>query len=510
MKKIHAQLYTLTIALILIVVGTPVSADTGLIDVDFHGNIPLFAEANILPGDGVTRAVTVTNESDESQDVYLQLLDAYDQKGFGDVLELTITDGSTTFLDSVVLSTLFGGTQSSLTIGLSGGDSVTYDVTIAFTESAGNEYQEGEAGFDFCVGFSGGAFGCDGNGGEDPNDSPEEETPVGGGRVLNSSESGGGSGEQGGSKENLIIENEGAENTDGETGSADVTWDTNKPATSRVVCGPAEDGPYTFDLDDEHFGYPWGTEESDAFVTEHLVPFIGLDDGVYLCRASSREDGDEDWTVSSEFSFTLQNSAEGENSASFITTGATPIALAQTDDTGNDEVPEEDMTDEPEAQPNNQVAGVFSSIDDALAKGTCNIAWWIWILVIVAFLIITTWTRELLTHLTAQDSIKRLYVFSVAGVVVFFIALFTNSTEWILPMGVGTLAVIIATIVDAMQTREGDVGHVRLVRIIISLISVLLATLLVALVLEWTCAIIPLVVSIIILAIRYALHKGAE
>lgn len=117
---------------------------------------PLFGEANFLPGDVVTRTVTVTNTGANSENVYTELLNVIDG-GLSPMVDVKITGGA-----------LFDGTFNAFDTAnklflssLAGGSSVVYTYQMSFKPAAGNVYQNKSLGFDICVGFSGGAFECD-------------------------------------------------------------------------------------------------------------------------------------------------------------------------------------------------------------------------------------------------------------------------------------------------------------------------------------------------------------
>ncbi len=142
------------LAALLLCFGAPTFAHADNINVVFQAT-PLFSDSNIVPGDTVTRSVTVTNTSGVSQDVYVKALNGVSTGSLGDKLLLTVTDGDATPISSLPLSTLVNGASQLLQSGLPDGSTATYDFSIYFDSSAGNEYQNSTLGFDLCVGFEG-------------------------------------------------------------------------------------------------------------------------------------------------------------------------------------------------------------------------------------------------------------------------------------------------------------------------------------------------------------------
>ena len=56
---------------------------------------PLFDEANFLPGSAVIRTVDVTNHTAVAQDIIVEAINALDNDGMGDALDLVIKEGAT-------------------------------------------------------------------------------------------------------------------------------------------------------------------------------------------------------------------------------------------------------------------------------------------------------------------------------------------------------------------------------------------------------------------------------
>jgi hypothetical protein len=158
------------------------------IDVDFE-TTPLFGVSNFLPGDTVTKTVTVTNTGAVSEDVYTELLNVFDNN-LADKVSVKIGSGSTLFSGS--FDDYENGNEVFLST-LASGATIVYDFAFSFAPESGNEYQNKSLGFDICVGFSGGQFECDTT--DDPND---PDNPGGGGDGGGNNGGGGGGSSSGG------------------------------------------------------------------------------------------------------------------------------------------------------------------------------------------------------------------------------------------------------------------------------------------------------------------------
>ena len=262
---------------------------------------PLFSEDNFLPGDGASGQVLVLNNTDTEQTILTEAVNILDVDGLGDVLTLEITRVGTGLIygagDGSFADFLTGG---ELVLGtLAPGDTADFTFDVAFRESAGNEYQLAELGFDICVGFQGdnqGSYcGDTAIGGEQGTDGG-----TGGGGASSVTGGGGGGGLSTGVP--LAISNEQVAETNPSAGTATITWQTNYLATSQVVYGPAT-AQYSLDIYAPNFGYPMGTVEDSAKVIDHEVILTGLTEGeTYLYRVISRASPP---TVSYERSFTF-------------------------------------------------------------------------------------------------------------------------------------------------------------------------------------------------------------
>lgn len=268
--------------------------------------------------------------------------------------------------------------------------------------------------------------------------------------------------------------------------TATVKWNTNIFSQGVVVCGNYSEAPFTFDIAKPHFGYTWSTVLITSLVNEHKVPLAALTPGEHYCRVASRVRENSPWVVSNEITFIINGEKEMPQISAPSSTTETTTS-------------QEGSSTEQEAVTDKQNEG-------ASTGNVCYAEWWVWVFVLVVLLIAVTWPKELAAKLSSQSSIKRLYVIAASGLVIFVIALIRESGHWILPIGLGTIAIIVATIVDILRTHEGDDASVRLSRISTTLIVTLLVSLLLAIVLAWTCTILPLIVIIAILTVRYVLN----
>lgn len=262
-----------------------------LIDVSFNPN-PLFSASNFMPGDDKTAGITVGNNTESSQNAYVEAVNVSNDDNLANQMQLQILEGATEIYSDSFGTFLNAGPVSLSTIGASG--SKTYNLKISFLENTGNTYQGKTLGFDICVGFRGGNQTCTNTTTVGP-----EQNPGGGG--------GGGGGSSG--NRHLIIFNENVSNISAsgivpESGQATVSWNTNIPATSQVIYGPASGAPYPFDINmSPKFGYPLVNVEDLSKTVDHSMVLTSLTPGVtYLYRVVSRASPP---TISYEHEFTV-------------------------------------------------------------------------------------------------------------------------------------------------------------------------------------------------------------
>jgi len=273
--------------------------------VDFE-QTPLFSEANFMPGQAVTRYVDVTNNTAEKKIIGVKAKNytSCSENCLADQLKLKITDGTKTLYGEASLTEFFAAGEKKLSELASGGITKYY-FTITFIPETGNSYQGKQVGFDFDIGIFGqetiGGGDCgDGvcNGSETCNTCSADcgGCGGGGGGVV----TGGGGNTYFGGETSLVIFNEAAEPV--VSNQTDVTWETNHPATSRVIYS-AETEAHIFQLENPpNYGYAHSTVEDTVKTESHTMNIAGLVPGVtYYYRVVSHGS----FAVSTEHSFTV-------------------------------------------------------------------------------------------------------------------------------------------------------------------------------------------------------------
>lgn len=483
------------------------------ISVDFEQE-PLFSEGDIKPGDTISRTVVVTNTSTESQDVYVKATNGFSTGNLASTLYLTVTSG-TTFINNLPISSFIDGTPRALTSNLANGASATYTFSVAFPSTAGNEFQLGSAGFDFCVGFSGGDNSCvsDGDGG---GETPVPTTPPSGG-------GGGGGGPV--TLTNLDTFNENALNITLD-GDATIVWDTNLPATSKVVYGLQSGGPYSLNLFDPNFGYPATTAEETIITLDHSLPLSGLIPGeTYVYRVASRQNPGDVFTVSPEFIFTVplvastffsvepEGEPQGGATGGGNTTGSTAGGVGGT--TGGDATtePQDDTTTPPEGeeqpQNNSQAAAALFGLPDFLnnlfAIGECDSAWIVTIITLIAYLIATWWGRDMVdAKVPIARTFSRTTIFALLGAVSAMIIWFIDEDPYeMFPLLVMALLMAGSALLDFF-TADSTLPYTRLFRTLVVFVTGVIGAILLGVLIEAWCYIWPLVLVLIVLFVRLA------
>lgn len=304
LKTLHIAI-SLQIVIVAVIVSLPHTAMAqSTLDVDFE-NDPLFLNANVTPGDSTTRTVTVTNNGELPEAVYMDFQGTFDTGLAGAMVLAVDHDGtsyfSDTFADAFATSPTGLGT-------LGPGDTKTYTFTASLDTNSGNEHQESELGFELIIGFAGG---------EQVTDSPRPQ-PLAGGGIA-----GRGSG--------LVLQNE-AVAIDGD--SATISWDTNRNATSYVVCGLLDSGTFTLTELPPYFGYQFTLSENESLRTSHSLTETGLEAGEYECRPASRRGTDEPFTIGRAVTFTIGEPPDGQV-AGETTLPQTPAPLPQQPPSGS-------------------------------------------------------------------------------------------------------------------------------------------------------------------------------
>lgn len=139
-------------------------SDNGPCDMTPNPLDPLFDASNILPGDSITRTLTVINEDeDEACNFTMQIIKSTQTPAnFAQQLFTAIAKDSVDFVgvhsggeavSGTVLQDLFDFSLIDMGI-ISAGATSTYDWTVTFDFNAGNEFQLAETKFDFDMEFS--------------------------------------------------------------------------------------------------------------------------------------------------------------------------------------------------------------------------------------------------------------------------------------------------------------------------------------------------------------------
>lgn len=294
MKK-FTKILILSIFTILMIGGFSSKAfaevETGPLGVSFNPT-PLFNVANFMPGDYKNADITVTNNSDTSQNAYIEAVNVSNTDDLASQMTLQISEGTTEIYNNNFKTFLNAGPVSLSNIVT--GSPKTYNLKVTFLENTDNDYQGKSLGFDICVGFKGGSQTC-----TNTTTIGDEQDPDGG--------SNGGGGTSG--SIHLVIWNENASNISAngiipESGTATITWNTNIPATSQVIYGLASGAPYPFDINNPpKFGYTFVNNEDLTKTVNHGMLLEGLTPGeTYVYRVVSRA---SPATVSPEHQFTI-------------------------------------------------------------------------------------------------------------------------------------------------------------------------------------------------------------
>lgn len=127
----------------------PFSAKAGtIVDILFEHS-PLFGETNLVPGDTVTRSVTVTSKAADNLIITTNAANVINTGGLGDRLNLTINKGAVN-LYTGTMSAFFAAGVVDLGI-LTPGQTGIYEYTVSFDSASGNNFQDKTLSFDVSV-----------------------------------------------------------------------------------------------------------------------------------------------------------------------------------------------------------------------------------------------------------------------------------------------------------------------------------------------------------------------
>lgn len=314
-----------------------------------------------------------------------------------------------------------------------------------------------------------------------------------------------------------FITNVRVENVDNPNGTANILWNTNLPVQSAVSCGTYTKAPYFYSRNKDNFGYEWTTKLMKGLVIKHKVPLDGLTSGLHHCRVASRLNDESKWVISEEITFNIEvGNTEAVNPIILESENKKEAVVNENkkdEETKENQEVKNDVSVKDENKKDDKILEKASvalfSLGNAFKSDICNDGWSVWVLVLIALWFAVVWPKELFMNLSHSESIKRLYVLSISGIVVFFIAIAKNSDAWIIPIGIGTVAFIMATIADILR-KENSTVESRLMMVVKVLIAVFVVALFFALVLKWICSVLPILIAIITLIIRYALYKHKD
>ena len=316
--------------------------------VEFEGNllndplIPLFNQANFMPGDSVTRWVKVTNNSTTTQSIAAE---AINYPGFpvntGDAPDIPVDDLSRA-LEIIIREQggpdLYGGSTGVKTLfkfyekgetylsDVAKDDTQEYEFEISFSSDKGDYWQSKTTGFDILVGF---CEDCENSGDIEPPTVPDcndgidndgdtyidMDDPGCTSLTDNDESNDGGGGGGGGIPLGLTIQYENSTTT---VSTAIITWLTSYNSTSRVIYDIVPD-KFNLYAGEPGYGYTYYTDEFNTpanpnGVTGHTVEIHNLDENTtYYFRCVSHASPD---TIGIEHSFTTlamgDTGAEGD------------------------------------------------------------------------------------------------------------------------------------------------------------------------------------------------------
>jgi hypothetical protein len=253
--------------------------------VEFEAD-PLFSNANLLPGDSVSRWVKVYNYTGETISVATEAINWDGFPNSSDIpeydlsraLEISIKKGENTLHGPVSLFDFYKIGETYFD-DIPDNSTVEYDFEVSFPEEKGNYWQEKTTYFDILVGRQG-----------------EGGASSGGGIIRG-----------------LIIKEPLEVTIVGET-TAVIEWETSYASTSSVIY---DDEPGQFNLaeGEPKYGYEWieeGDDSGNSKVISHKVTIEGLNPGTtYYYRCISHGS----LALSKEYSFTTLGEGDLEYSA---------------------------------------------------------------------------------------------------------------------------------------------------------------------------------------------------
>ena len=391
MRKIFITILISIFALGIFSFASPVLA-AGETEVLFeNGNdVPLFNEANFLPGQTVTRWVKFQNNTADTLKATAKISSYSDNDGLGNWLEVEIKQGADV-LFSKTLKDFFDTGEVMLT-DVVGGDQKQYDFSITMKPETGDAMQGKTLNFDIQVGVG-------------------SEEAIGGETPSDGTGGGGGYNYQG-----LKITQE--------AGSAvvnniiTISWLTNHFATSRVVYDNVSHLTLTLP---PNYGYQWSTLVTDTLpmVTGHSVSidFSSWSAGTYYFRPISHGSpevyGKEIVYLISPAGQATEITPPGEQTGGGVGQGekttspgdltgeasAAPGAVAGQENETETVVAGQESAQDQEIV----VAGGTGAVAGTSTQGSANCPWWVWLLAVILHL----WTVGAYSLIIKRQTIKQ-------------------------------------------------------------------------------------------------------
>jgi len=154
MKNNMKKLILTAIIILGLTTSLSASAAPDNFDIQFENEpLPLFQNANFMPGDSVSRYIRATNNTTETYPGYIWATGVNDDDGLGSTMILTITiTGNSLPEYQETLADFFSNPPVRLP-DVAPKETVKYILDIYFEHQSGNEYQEDTIGFDISIVF---------------------------------------------------------------------------------------------------------------------------------------------------------------------------------------------------------------------------------------------------------------------------------------------------------------------------------------------------------------------
>lgn len=144
----------------------------------------------------------------------------------------------------------------------------------------------------------------------------------------------------------------------------------------------------------------------------------------------------------------------------------------------------------------------FPSFQEMFFDGVHCAPWWAWSFVAFMLLCAVLWSREMLVSHQSHYPVKRLFVFAGLCLAGFMGAFVAHKNSLLSPFGFTSLVLILTCFVDLMR-RTVSPAHLRLRRVMQSMLTTLTVLTILAVFCGWTCSVLPLALLTGGVAIRY-------